>query len=281
VIMMRGNNMKTSLKGAAMKRVSILFSAAIIAGACSASVRGQSLLDQQLGGPTPAPGVKNAEDLPLKVPPPAAPEAKPDQPKPANPTAGPAGGDISSPSAVRTVDDQDLTNKLLHPEDKPDPNKVKQQMKEALDRMGQVQSLLQEKKETGAVTQETERRIMMDLDVLIDFARKQQQNGPSQPQDPNQQKDPQQSRTYSQGNKPGQGQGGNVAAAADVLPGGGQDTPTAAADIHAKGDQWGDLRPVERDLINNGAHEDYVSSYREMINHYYMALGELGKTRSR
>jgi len=268
-----------------MKRVSILFSAAIVAGVLSSSAIGQSLLDQQLGGAAPAPAAK--PDAPAPAPaagpsagpvtPTAGPEVTPDAPKAANP----AGSDISSPGAVRDVDNKDLTNSLLHPDEKPDPNKAKQQAKEALDRMGQVQNLLQEKKDPGAVTQETERRIMMDLDVLIDFARKQQQQGSSQPQDPNDKKEQQQNRQYSQGQQPGQGQGGNVAAANDTLPPAGSATPDPLHDIHASGDQWGNLRPAERELINDGARERYVSSYENMINRYYQALGELGKTRSR
>src|SRR6185436_8781150 len=112
------------------------------------------------------------------------------------------------------------------------------------------------KKDPGAVTQETERRIIMDLDVLIDFARKQQQqqssSSSSQQQQQQQQQD--QQKQYSQGNRPGstpgQGQGGNVAAAQDQLPGGGQSAADPLQDIHASGDRWGDLRPVERDLIS-------------------------------
>jgi len=263
-----------------MKKISAMLAATLIAAALAGTASAQSLLDQQLGGEKAALPA-GVSPTPATNPADPKPEAKPDV-KPAN------GGDISSPDAVKKIDDEDLTNKLLHPDEKPDPDKFKQQMKEALERMDQVENLLTDKKDPGALTQETERRIIVDLDAMIEMAKQMNPppgNGKPQPGDDD--PDSGQKKKPSSGNQAGQpmpGQqntGGNTAALKDQLPGNNQAAADPLQDIHEKASGWGGLRPQERDLISHGAREDYVNSYRDLINRYYNALGELGKTRTR
>ena len=45
--------------------------------------------------------------------------------------------------------------------------------------------------------------------------------------------------------------------------------------------EFGDLPARDRDLVAHGANEEYLSSYRDMIDRYYQALAELGKARNR
>jgi hypothetical protein len=217
--------------------------------------RAEGLLDQQLGGTSSA---KPAE------------AAAPNKPIPA--TAGPA----INPDAVRKVDDADLINKLTQPEKPTDPNVVKEHLTQMLDRMGQSQQRLAEK-DPGDITQETQRRILTDLDVLIEFARQQcsscQGSNPGQGQ-------PGQQRNFSQNQQ--QNQNGSTAASNSFLPTGGHAEPQPAGDVRSHSpEEWGKLGPRDRDLISHGANEQYLSSYRDLIDRYYQALAELGKSRNR
>ena len=121
------------------------------------------------------------------------------------------------------------------------------------------------------------RRILTDLDILIEYARQQQQQG-GQGKDPSKDQQKGEQRTYSQGQ---QNQKGTTAANSSFLPNGDAATPSLNDDIHSKGpNEWGGLRPRERDLISHGANEEYLSAYRDMIDRYYQALAELGKSHS-
>jgi len=249
--------------------------AALLCAALAGTASAQGLLDQQLG-PTPAPTARPDAARPA--------DAKPNAEKPATPAptadrvspATPNSNDIISPDAVRRVDDADLINKLTKPDDgKPNANEVAEKMKDMLDRMGQSETRLTQK-DPGEVTQETQRRILTDLDVLIEFARQQQQSGGGQSQP--QQGQPGEGRQYSQGNQNGRNQGGNTAAGSSFLPGNNQQSARPGEDIRSRGpEEWGKLRPRERDLISHGANEEYLSSYKDMIERYYQALAELGK----
>jgi hypothetical protein len=265
-------------KGAHMKSTSFAaLTAALLTASLATATSAQGLLDQQLG-PTPTSAAKPDSAK--------SDAAKPDAPKTDAPksddqkSAPPAGAtpitinanDITSPDAVKRVDDADLINKLTKTDDaKANANEVAVKMKDMLDRMGQSENRLTQK-DAGEDTQETQRRILTDLDVLIEYARLQQQSGQGQ----SQQQQQGQGRQYSQGN--GKSQGGSTAAGSSFLPQNNQDPARPGEDIRSKGSQeWGTLRPRERDLISHGANEEYLSSYKDMIERYYQALAELGK----
>ncbi len=125
----------------------------------------EGILDQQLG---PAP-TDTKKDAP-------APNAETDK------QTSPSSADPADPSAAKTLDDADLVKKLTNsgPDAKSggqDPAAVLQQM---LDRMGQSQARLADK-DVSILTQETQRRIITDLDVAIEYARKKQQQSQSKP----------------------------------------------------------------------------------------------------
>jgi hypothetical protein len=267
-------------KGALMKLASTAaLIASLLTASLAATASAQGLLDQQLGT-TPAPAAKpdSAKPDAAKTNAPKTDAAKSDDQKPATPagtTPNPItlnANDITSPDAVKRVDDADLINKLTKTDDaKANANEVAVKMKDMLDRMGQSENRLTQK-DAGEDTQETQRRILTDLDVLIEYARQQMQSGQSQ----NQQQQPGQGRQYTQGN--GKSQGGSTPAGSSFLPQNNQDPARPGEDIRSKGSQeWGTLRPRERDLISHGANEEYLSSYKDMIERYYQALAELGK----
>jgi len=249
--------------------------AAVMTAVLASAVQGQGILDQQLG-PTAPPAARLEPDKPIKH---SGDAAKTGTSTPGEQRATPAApnnNDIVSPDAVKRVDDADLINKLTKPDDgKAAANEAVEKMKDMLDRMGQSETRLTQK-DPGDVTQETQRRIMTDLDVLIEFARKQQQQGSGQ--GPPQPGPPGEGKSYSQGNQNGKNQGGTTAASGSFLPGNNQQTPQQGDDNRSKGPaEWGTLRPRERELISHGANEEYLTSYKDMIERYYQALAELGK----
>ena len=226
-------------------------------------VRGQSILDQQLG------------DKQADAPKPAAP-AKPDAVK--KPDVKPGTPDMISPSAVKSVDDNDLVNKLTGND--PNGGSDGDKMKQMIDRMGQSQARLADR-DPGAVTQETQKRIITDLDVMIEMARKQQSQGKSSQNSKSQQG---QKRQESSGQQQGPSkEGGNKAATNGGPRRGSAETPQSnGEDLHQKTPQeWGNLPARDRDLISNGASEQYLPSYKELIDRYYQALAEIGRTKDK
>jgi hypothetical protein len=241
------------------RRLSILLLAGVFAGGLSMVqlARGQSVLDQQLGNK----------------------DASPPAPSPPPPAAGPA---PINPSAAKAVDDDDLVKQLINPSNGPKdtaPN-PDQQLQEMLQRMADSQKRLIDK-DPGAVTQESQRRIITDLDGVIDILRKQQQNPQSQSKPSDQ---PAQQKQESKGNHSGNGgKPGNTAAQQDQLSRGDVDAPVSnGQDLRNKGpSEWGNLPPKDRDLISNGVNEQYLPAYKDMIDRYYQALAEVGKTKEK
>jgi hypothetical protein len=239
---------------------------AALAAASSAVSRAQGLLDQQLGRAPPPAATTAPASQPAANPPAAA--AKPgDMPQPAS--------DIVSPDAARKVDDDELLNRLLKPGTPPDPNAIRQRLKDMVTRMEDTAKLLSDKKDPGEVTQEIQRRILTDLDVMIELARQQQQSGSgSAAPQPGQQRQPGQPQ---QGPK---GEGGTQAATSEQLPRGGFADPVTGDMRNHDPANWGGLPPRDRDQISHGANEEYLSAYKDMIDRYYQSLAEMGRTRT-
>jgi len=251
----------------------IINAAAVAALMSCGTSFGDGILDQQLGL-TPTEAKKAAPDA---VPTPAP---KTDDKKAVGPAVAP---ELVDPNAAKVIDDMDLVKKLTNAGasgatgDVSGPDAA---MKNMIDHMGQSQTRLTGK-DTGAVTQEMQRRITMDLDVMIEYARQQQQKGPSQNKQDEQKGDKrQQSGDQKQGGH-GKNQGGTQSATSEQLPGGGSMTPESnGQDMRQKGpSEWGGLPGKDRDLVSNGVNEQYLPAYKEMIDRYYQALAEIGKTK--
>jgi hypothetical protein len=226
--------------------------AALFAGSFGAAAFAEGgLTDQMLGGsapiPSPAPAVKPAE----------------------GPALAPT---LVDPDAAKFVDNMDLLKKLTAGADEAQNNTgVEQQLKDMVDRMGESETRLGQK-DPGSVTQETQRRIVVDLDALIEIARK-QCNSSSQSKQPG---TPQQ----RQANKTSRGQGGSTAATNELLRSGGYDSPEAnGTDMHQRSPaEWGNLPDRDRDLLAHGSNAQYLPAYKALIDRYYQALAEIGRS---
>lgn len=244
----------------------IALAAALAAGAWLPAVHAQdsapkepSLLDNALDGNSAEP----AKHDPAK---PGGQPAKPPAPLP------PA----IDPNAAKTVDDDDLTKKLTG--ETPETSGPEQMLDEVVQRMTDSAKRLKEK-DPGAVTQETQRRIVMNLDALIDLVKQQQQ----QQQQQQSQSRPGQQRQQNQQNNGNQSgaqhsPGGTNAAQQSQLPGASDASVSAnTTDINEKSREWGNLPERDRDLVVNGQKEDPLPAYREAVQRYYKALADVNK----
>jgi hypothetical protein len=252
-----GGRMKTNQQTIG---VAILCAAALGFGTSTIVRAADGLLDQALGTSATQP----------------APTPAPNAPGAASPVATPAPFD---PDAAKRVDDNELTRKLTD-QAGPAPDSP---MSQVLDRMGQSAQRLTTG-DAGPDTQETQKRIVLNLDQLIDIARQQQQSGGGKP-DPNGKKGQGQSRQQSNGKGDGNGphqDGGNSAAQASELPGGSADTPESSGkEIRETGTEWGNLPARDRDLIIHGSKEQSLPAYKDMVQRYYQALADLAKNNNR
>jgi hypothetical protein len=248
---------------------SILFALLATAVLSAAPAFAQGLLDNALDD-KPAPAAAKPDAV-KPAPDPAA------QPRP-DPAASAGGVDISNPDAVKKVDEDELLAQLMKPGAKPDPQAIEQRLRNMVTRMGESATRLGDK-DPGEVTQEVQRRIVADLDLMIELARQQQQNSSSssqqqQQQQPGQQRQPGQPQPGSQ-----HSEGGTTAATNETLPRGGHEQATTSDMRNRDPANWGGLPPRDRDQISHGANEEYLSSYKDMIDRYYQALAEIGKNR--
>lgn len=227
----------------------------------------QGVLDEALNdGPAPAPAPAKVDE------PKPAPAAKPD------PKKAPVQDAIISPDAATAVDNKDLTEDLIgQGGEKAGPEKM---FDEVLERMSTSADRLKEK-DPGLETQETQRRIVMNLDTLIEIAKKQQQQKSSSSSSSSGEG---QKRQQNKGQRPqpgsGQGEGGNQAASSSQLRGGSADAAQSnGQDIREKGLEWGKLPDRERDLIAKFSNEKTVPAYEEATRKFYEALAEIGRKR--
>jgi len=151
-------------------------------------------------------------------------------------------------------------------------------LQQALSHM-QASAQLLAQDDPGKITQDHQQKVVQGLDELIALARQQQQSsssssGQSKPQ-PGQKLQKNQPGSAAQGSK--HGEQGTTAAQQSSLPGG---SPDAAQpnNIHEKAEEWGNLPPRERDLIVHGSKEHALPSYQDLVNKYYQALAELGRS---
>jgi hypothetical protein len=177
------------------------------------------------------------------------------------------------------VDDQEMMQDLLKGSDKPKSDPAQDDLVQAGERMGRSHQRLAMNKDAGKVTQEIQKRILANLDALIDQARKQEAESKSQPnpQKPQQAGQPspvqvtaQAHNTKSSGQKPN---AGHTPASASVAGHDMNTDGTPTTDITQSLKEWGDLSPRQRAAIIEAGSEKPVQKFKEFIDEYYQALG--------
>jgi hypothetical protein len=185
------------------------------------------------------------------------------------------------------IDNQELDKGLL--DDKADVDKEAKQAQLVGDRMARSRQRLALNSDPGKVTQIIQKRIVQDLDNLIDQAREQQ----AQTRNSNQQKKPGQkmskpgenmAQANNQGKKPGNQSQQNMSsnpAARDSAPGVGTQKPATDLNknINETMTEWGGVSPRVRDAVIDGADDLPLEEYRQLIEDYWKSLSTKAKER--
>jgi hypothetical protein len=137
------------------------------------------------------------------------------------------------------------------------------------------------KNDPGAMTQEIQKRIIIDIDALIKMAQQQQQSSQSKPGKGKgqQQGEPQQQpgqgpQQVAQG-KPGQPkQGGQTPAEQSSLSKAANSDPDLNARIKETMEQWGKITQRDRRAVQEGAGEEVIGKYQKLVEDYYRSLAE-------
>lgn len=186
------------------------------------------------------------------------------------------------------IDTAELTKQLL--DDDTSGDTTEKTVKLVGDRMGRSRQRLALDNDPGQVTQEIQKRIVMDLDGLIALAQKQQaanskpgQGDPKDGQQPGQPK-PGQAQGQQQANgqqKPGQHQeGGSTPAGDSSLSPGSDPQADLSKELREKGDQWGTITPRGRDAVLEGRNENLADKkYDQFVKDYYREVAKKASER--
>jgi len=182
-------------------------------------------------------------------------------------------------ASSENIDDQELTQGLLQGDASPEPDPVKNDVNLIGQRMGRSRQRLALSRDPGKVTQEIQRRILQNLDALIDAARVQEAESKSpssqQPQ-PGEQPGNAQANSQAHNNNPNGRQARNAGSTPAQVSVAGHDTDTSGTpttDITQSLKEWGGLSPRQRSAVIEAASEKPVQKFKEFIDEYYQALG--------
>jgi hypothetical protein len=185
-------------------------------------------------------------------------------------------------NAAEAVDNKELENDLIGngKDDKPGqpPAQASHDLNLIGDRMARSRQRLAMNSDPGPVTQEIQKRILDNLDDLIEQARKkeaQAQNQPPKPGgDPSQAKKPGEQQQPQNADAKGQQQQAKQASASGNNPGGGDEAPgDPAADIaKQEARMWGTLSPRERQALIESQGEKPLDKYKDLVDDYYRTM---------
>ncbi|MGH7177637.1 MAG: hypothetical protein ACREJC_09675, partial [Tepidisphaeraceae bacterium] len=174
------------------------------------------------------------------------------------------------------VENSELDKNLL--DDKPDAEKEQKQYALVGDRMARSRQRLALNNDPGKVTQVIQERILNDLDDLIEQARQAQAQtrNPKPGAKPGEQMPKpgeQTANAQNQGAKPGEKPNIGVSPAGDTYrPGQASNAANLSKDIVERLAEWGGLTPRVREAVIEGANENIVQEYRQLVEDYYRSL---------
>lgn len=156
--------------------------------------------------------------------------------------------------------------------------RIEQDFKLVGTRMARSRQRLALANDPGKVTQEIQKRILQDLDVLIEEARRnaqqQQQQASSSDQQGQSQPRPDQQHANNQGqNQSGQQTRSSEGATSSHSAGAGS-KPRDLRDLQESASEWGSLSQRAREAVIESKGETIVEQYQRLIEDYYRALSE-------
>jgi len=178
------------------------------------------------------------------------------------------------------IENQELEHALLHDDGQPDADQMKKDLDLIGQRMGRSRQRLAVHHDPGKTTQEIQKRILQNLDTLIEMARAEETRAQpsraqaSQPLDPTQQAQPDNSQ-------PGRPQGpsrnnGTTPARTSTNDRDVDTTSTPTLDITQTLKEWGALSPRRRAAVVEAASEKPIEKFKSLIDDYYRSLGTRG-----
>jgi hypothetical protein len=174
------------------------------------------------------------------------------------------------------IENQEIEKELLGGD--PKAEKETKQLNRVGDRMARSRQRLALDNDPGKVTQEIQKRIVIDIDDMIKQAQQTMAQGQSKPgQKPGEPKpQPGQQPGQQQAGQPKPNQGTEAAQNSAVTQAG-----KANADLSQKinetAREWGNISPRARDAVIEGATEQIPKKYEKLINDYYRGVSTGGK----
>jgi hypothetical protein len=174
------------------------------------------------------------------------------------------------------VENQEVADELLGGQ--PNAEKETKQLNRVGDRMARSKQRLALDLDPGKVTQEIQRRIVLDLDDMIKQA--QQQMASNRQQKPGQGQQQQQPGDANAGQQqPGtpQQNAGQTAANSSQASQAGKPNPDLSSKINETQKEWGQISPRLRDAVIEGATEQVIEKYKKLVEDYYKGVSTGGK----
>jgi hypothetical protein len=172
------------------------------------------------------------------------------------------------------VENQEVADELLGGD--PKAEKETKQLNRVGDRMARSKQRLSLDLDPGKITQEIQKRIVVDLDDMIKQAQQQMAS--------NRQQQPGQQQAQQPGAQPGQQQPGNPQQNQGQSPAGnsqvsqaGQPNPDLSQKINETQREWGAISPRLRDAVIEGSTEKIIEKYQKLVEDYYRGVSTGGK----
>jgi hypothetical protein len=181
------------------------------------------------------------------------------------------------------IEDQEFEKQLLN--DKLSDDQAANNVKLTGDRMARSRQRLALNDDPGKITQEIQKRIMIDLDNMIKLAQAQQAQmkpGQGQPKPGQGQPQPQPGQQRGQqqvAQQPGQQRGGTTPAGQSTLNQGNTPQVDLSQEIKEAAREWGQLHPRLREAILEGSSEKMNPKYQKLVEDYYKTLSEKASER--
>ncbi|MGC4032741.1 MAG: hypothetical protein QM754_13620 [Tepidisphaeraceae bacterium] len=186
-------------------------------------------------------------------------------------------------ATVEDIDQKDLTDTLLGADPDKNQQKVDKDFQLVGTRMARSRQRLAINNDPGKVTQEIQKRILNDLDALIDLAQKNQQqqqqqasSGQQQPGQPKPNAGDQQQANNQGKNQGQQQQNQSQAGAVNQNHAAAGSKPHDLKDLTETASEWGAVTPRVRQAVIDSRGEAIVEQYRKLIEDYYGALSNEG-----
>ncbi len=193
-----------------------------------------------------------------------------------------AGGDPSK--AAEKVDNAELDQDLLGgggKKEKPENAEAMHDLNLVGDRMARARQRLAINSDPGVVTQEIQKRILDNLDDLIEQARKKEAQGQNQPPkagDSQKAGQPKPTPAKPQDAAGQQQKAGEVKTASKGSGGGGAAPGETPADLaRQEVRMWGNVTPRERQAIIESQGEKVLDKYQKLVDDYYRTLSTKAK----